>query len=40
MTITNKGAKEGCKNAECVVVDLRFGNLEFILSFPIFKAQK
>ena len=30
MTITYKGAKEGCKNAECVVVDLRFGNLEFI----------
>ena len=30
MTITNKGAKEGCKNAESVVVDLRFGNLEFI----------
>ena len=21
MTITNKGAKEGCKNAECVVAD-------------------
>lgn len=27
MTITNKGAKEGCKNAECGVVGLYYSSI-------------
>lgn len=29
MTIMNKAVKEGCKNAECVVADLRFDSFKF-----------